>query len=133
MGIGAESVPRVWRERKYKYRLIGGRCESCSHVFYPYRTYCPLCGGNVREERLPRTGRIIAYTVIRFPPRDFSLQQPYVVALVELDNGAKTLAQLTDVDPEKVSIGLRVEAVFRKYREQGDEGIIEYGIKFRPL
>jgi len=85
------------------------------------------------EEKLPETGRVLSYTVIRYAPRGFERQVPYVVALIELDNGTKLISQLTDVKPEDVKCGMRVEAVFRKLREQGPSGIIEYGIKFRPL
>jgi uncharacterized OB-fold protein len=42
-------------------------------------------------------------------------------------------AQLTDVAPNDVKIGLRVEMVTRKLREDGEEGQIIYGYKFRPL
>jgi len=71
--------------------------------------------------------------VIRTPPRDFLEYSPFIVALIELEDGTRVLSQLTDVEPDEVSTGMAVEAVFRRYKEQGKEGIIEYGIKFRPL
>ena len=42
-------------------------------------------------------------------------------------------AQLTDVDSGDVHIGMRVEMVTRKLREEGAEGQIIYGYKFRPV
>jgi uncharacterized OB-fold protein len=42
-------------------------------------------------------------------------------------------AQLTDVNLGDVRIGMRVEMVTRKLREEGPEGQIIYGYKFRPL
>ncbi len=131
--VFARSVPRVWRERGIKYRLIGGRCNSCGKVFYPYRRFCPRCGSeDIRKVELPRQGRVLYFTVIRTPPLGFEKYAPYVVAIVELADGARVIAQLTDVDLSAVKEGIEVEAVFRKYREQGEDGIIEYGIKFRP-
>lgn len=41
-------------------------------------------------------------------------------------------AQLTDVDPKEVRIGMPVEMVTRKLSVEGDEGLIQYGYKFRP-
>jgi len=41
-------------------------------------------------------------------------------------------AQLTDVDNNKVDIGMPVEMVTRKLREDGDRGMLVYGYKFRP-
>ncbi len=54
------------------------------------------------------------------------------VALVKLDEGPMVTAQLTDVNAGDVKIGMRVEMVTRKLREEGDEGQIIYGYKFRP-
>jgi len=54
------------------------------------------------------------------------------VALVKLEEGPLLTAQLTDVDPEEVSIGMPVEMVTRKLRTDGEEGMIVYGYKFRP-
>ncbi|MEZ0346014.1 MAG: Zn-ribbon domain-containing OB-fold protein [Infirmifilum sp.] len=128
------SVPRVWREKQIKYRLIGGVCKDCGKTFYPYRRNCPVCGSsNVELKKLPETGVVETFSVVRTPPTGFENQAPYVVALVRLDDGTLVPAQITDVNPEEVKEGMRVEAVFRRYREQGVKGIIEYGIKFRPV
>ncbi|RLE83588.1 MAG: transcriptional regulator [Thermoprotei archaeon] len=134
MSVKVRSVPRVWREIKIKYRLIGGKCPNCGKSFYPYRDNCPYCGfKGAKEVELPREGKVITYTVIRAPPADFTQYAPYPIALVELKDGTRVIAQLTDVNIEDIRTGMSVEAVFRKYREQGEDGIIEYGIKFRPL
>ena len=127
------SVPRIWRERKYKYRLIGSKCKKCGRIFYPPRKVC-LCGSTDMEEvELPKRGKIISYTTVYYAPREFQKYAPYVVAIVELENGTRILAQITDINPSEVHIGMHVEATLRKLREQGKEGIIEYGIKFRPI
>jgi hypothetical protein len=42
-------------------------------------------------------------------------------------------AQLTDVHPDEVEIGMPVEMVTRRLRAQGSEGTIVYGYKFRPV
>lgn len=131
--VWAESVPKVWRERVRKYRLLGGWCPSCGSSAYPHRAVCPYCGHEgLKPVELPKRGRVLTYTVIRHPPRGFQGREPYVIGVVELEGGARVLAQITDVDPEEVRVGMEVEAVFRRYREQSPDGIIEYGIKFRP-
>ena len=58
---------------------------------------------------------------------------PYVVALVELDDGVRILTQVVDVEPEDMKTGMRVEVAFRRVKEDGNSGIIEYGYKFRPV
>lgn len=128
------SVPRVWRERHKKYQLIGGKCQKCGKSFYPFRQSCPACGSDdVDRVKLPETGVVEVFSVVRSPPAEFADKAPYIVALVRLDDGTLVPAQLTDVTPEEVYEGMRVEATLRKYREQGEKGIIEYGVKFRPV
>ena len=53
------------------------------------------------------------------------------MAIVELEEGAKLTTQIVDCNPEDVEIGDEVEMVFRKIREEGDDGVISYGYKFR--
>jgi uncharacterized OB-fold protein len=53
--------------------------------------------------------------------------------LVKLAEGPLITAQLTDVSPDRVEIGMPVEMVTRKVREFGEDGIIVYGYKFRPV
>ncbi len=128
------SVPRYWRGIKYHYRLIGSECLSCGKRYYPPRKVCPICHSrNLRDVKLPERGKVLTFTVIRVPPRGYEKYAPYVIAIVELIDGTRVLAQLTDIEPEEVNIGIEVEAVLRKICENGEEGIIQYGIKFRPV
>ena len=77
-------------------------------------------------------GEFYSYTTIYNPPAGFEQYAPYTVALIKLDEGPLLTAQLTDVDPDSVEIGLPVEMVTRKLRDDGEEGVIVYGYKFRP-
>jgi len=54
----------------------------------------------------------------------------YHVAVVELDEGPKIVAQMTNCQAEELKIGLPVEHTFRRVYE--DDGMIRYGIKFMP-
>ncbi len=126
------SCPRVWREQKYKYRLVGVRCNRCGSIYYPLVRVCSKCKSTeLTPVELPRKGILLSYTIVHYPPVEFKKYAPYAVGLVELENGTKVIAQLTDIDFSELKPGIKVEAVFRRLREQGEEGIIEYGIKFR--
>ena len=78
-------------------------------------------------------GEVYSFSTMYNAPQGFEDQKPYTIALVKLDEGPMVTAQLTDVDSGDVRIGLRVEMVTRKLREESDEGQIIYGYKFRPL
>ena len=87
----------------------------------------------VGERPLHGTGEADSSSTMYNVPHGFEDQKPYTIALVRLDEGPMVTAQLTDVNLGDVRIGMRVEMVTRKLREEGPEGQIIYGYKFRPL
>lgn len=57
------------------------------------------------------TGTVFSY-VVHHAPKVPGRQLPFVVALVELDEGVRMLGELRDVDPTQVRIGMPVEVAF---------------------
>jgi uncharacterized OB-fold protein len=128
------SVPRYWREIPERTRFEGLKCKKCGHVIYPQKGRCDKCGGDdLAQYKLPERGKILTFTVVRSPPRGFEKLAPYLLGIVELEDGTKVTSQITDTGLRDVSIGMPVEAVFRKISEDGDAGIIQYALKFRPV
>jgi len=130
-----QSASYHWRRYKELYNLKGTRCERCGGVFFPVRDICPNCRreGKVVQIDFSGRGTVYAHTVIRAPPRGFEYLSPYAVAIVQLDEGPKVTSQIVDCRPEDVHIGMRVEACFRKLRDESADGVIVYGFKFRPV
>jgi len=77
-------------------------------------------------------GTVVTYTIIHDAPAQFELQKPYVMGIIEMDEGVRLTSQLIDVKPEDVKIGMKVQATFRKLGQEGEAGVIHYGYKFRP-
>lgn len=129
----ALQLPRDWRRQPERYRLLAGRCLDCGRVSVPERPVCPGCGGTrVETVRLTGKGEVYSFAIMYKAPDSFERQVPYVVALVRVDEGALISAQITDVDPDDVTVGMPVEAVFRQWRQFGPDGHVVYGYKFRP-
>jgi uncharacterized OB-fold protein len=84
-------------------------------------------------QTLSGRGEVYSFTTMYNVPQGYDEQKPYTVALVKLDDGPMVTAQLTDVAPADLKIGMKVEMVTRKLREDGPEGQIIYGYKFRPV
>ncbi len=126
------SVPLFWRLKKSKYNLIGTKCTSCSQVFFPPKTLCPDCRskGQLEEFQFSGNGEIISYTIITTPPEGFEAYAPYAIGLIKLDEGTTISGQVVG-DVSKLDIGKKVQSVFRKMYEDGDGGVIHYGIKFQ--
>lgn len=76
-------------------------------------------------------GAIESFTSVHNAPDNFEENTPYVIALIALDNGEKMIAQV--VSTEKVYLKMRVEPCVRILQTDGDEGLIKYGTKFKPV
>jgi uncharacterized OB-fold protein len=89
------------------------RCASCGRHFLP-RAVCPFCWAQDPEAvDAAGTGAVHSFTVLhRAAMPGFEEDVPYVVALIELDEGVRLVSNVVGTDPASVEIGLRVEAVF---------------------
>ena len=128
-------VPRHWRLRKQRYGLIGEVCPHCNAKLFPPRDICPECGKEAKNQyQFSGRGEVYSFTTVYEPPAGYEENAPYTVALVKLEEGPIITAQLTDLGESPVKIGMPVEMVTRRLRQDGDErGMIVYGYKFRPL
>jgi uncharacterized OB-fold protein len=132
------SIARYWRETPQRYNLGGSRCRVCRTVYFPPRAVCPSCSthrdslGNMEPYQLSGEGEVHSFTIVHDAAEGFEMHVPYVLALVRTREGPLLTGQVVDVDPEKVAIGLKVRATFRKLREEGKAGVIHYGYKFAP-
>lgn len=127
-------VSRHWRLQQQRYGLVGEVCPHCEEKIFPPRDVCPNCGEEAKTlYTFSGKGEVYSYTTIYDPPEGYAENAPYTVALVKLTEGPLVTAQLTDVDNDKVQIGMPVEMVTRRLREDGDRGMLVYGYKFRPL
>ncbi len=124
---------RYTREIPQRYRLEAGKCSSCGKIYYPPRRVCAACGGREFENvKLPDTGKVATYTVIRVGPSDFTDEVPYALAIVEVEGGVRLMVQLVDVPLENIETGMPVRLEFRKIYQEGEAGIICYGHKAVP-
>src|SRR3984893_19478929 len=124
-------LPRYDRLTAPYYRLEGRRCKSCGALQFPPREACGACRGRETEVyRFSGRGTVFSFAEVAQAPQGFSA--PYLVALVELEEGGRVTAQLTDVELDDVEIGMPVEMVTRRLQEKGPHGYLAYGYKFRP-
>ncbi len=91
-----------------------------------------LQSGFSHTKNMSGSGHVYSFSTMYSVPKNYEDQKPYTIALVQLDEGPIVTAQLTDVDHGDVFIGMQVEMVTRRLREEGEEGQIIYGYKFRP-
>jgi uncharacterized OB-fold protein len=104
-------------------RLLIQECPQCHHrQFYP-RALCTRCGGEPEWLECRGRGTVHTFTVVRqMGMRPFRDELPYVVAMVELEEGPMMMGNVTGCDPDAIRIGLPVEAYF--VRAADDVGVV---------
>jgi uncharacterized OB-fold protein len=128
-------IPRHWRLKQERYKLVGGVCSHCETKIFPPREICPSCGNEVKAGfAFSGKGEVFSYTTIYEAPAGYDESAPYTVALIKLEEGPLVTSQLTDLGDTQLGIGMPVEMVTRRLRQDGDErGMLVYGYKFRPV
>ncbi|MFC7392891.1 Zn-ribbon domain-containing OB-fold protein [Scopulibacillus cellulosilyticus] len=98
-------------------------CESCGkHIFYP-RAICPHCfSESIKWVQSKGIGKIYSYTVVHRAFGSFHNQTPFVIAIVELDEGVRMMTRILG-ERSKVHIDETVKVVFE---QAGDELTLPY-------
>ena len=127
-------IPRYWRRKGFRYRLEGYRCEDCGHFHHSPRLVCRKCGGRrLRQDRLSSRGRLVSYAIVKSGTPLFEQHTPYIIGVVRMEDGTLVVGQVTDCDPEELREGMELEATLRRIRVEGEDKLIQYGYKFRPV
>lgn len=89
------------------------RCEACFRFAY---AWCPKCWGeNLGYAIVSGRGKVTNFCVVHQAPYPaFEDVVPYVLALVELEEGVRMMSNIIDCSPEAVKIGLPVKVTFRQ-------------------
>ena len=111
-----DPVTKPFWESLKAHALQLQRCGACDRFIYYPRAVCPGClSDDLAWSPVSGRGVVHAFTIPhRHPNKAFAAEVPYVVALIELDEGPRLLTTLVDVapTPEAVQVGLPVEIVY---------------------
>lgn len=100
-------------------RLRIQRCRSCERFVHYPRVACPWCmSRDLRFEDVSGRGVVYSYTTVHRAPAAFADEVPYVVALVDLDEGVRLLSRLVGLAPDAVAIGMPVQVTFRPLTDE---------------
>ena len=93
-------------------------CPSCDTLRHPPGPMCPRCGAD-KPDYVVASGRgtVFSYVVHHHPPVP-GVALPFVVAVVELEEGVRMIGRLIDVDPAEVSIGQPVSLALTKIDDE---------------
>lgn len=108
----ADSAP-YWEAARQR-RLLVRRCKECSALHFMPRHLCPSCWSDSLEwVEASGGGTVHSFTIIRRAPlAAFAPRVPYVVALIELEEGLRMLTNVVGDDALSVRIGDTVRVTF---------------------
>ena len=126
--------PKIWREKQSKYLAMGVECSDCKIKQFPFTENCTKCGSeNVKKYNLATTGKVLYFSTVTQTIDEMMSSAPYLIAIIELDDGVKITGQIVDFNLDEVKEGMNVRMVFRVLARNGSEGLIRYGYKFTPI
>lgn len=109
---------RAYWEGARNGRLMIQRCADCGrHQFYP-RPFCTTClTERVDWVEAGGRGHVVTFTICRIAAHP-ALKPPYAVALVELDEGVRLLANLVDCALDAIRCDARVQVRFERLDDE---------------
>ncbi|MDW3217232.1 MAG: OB-fold domain-containing protein [Acidimicrobiales bacterium] len=125
------SASAAYRRNDWKFAFVGTRDRSSGMLHMPPARVSQKGGAVDDMEPVPMAdtvGTIASFTIDKLV---YSPSPPVVFAVVDFDGGGRAPLELTDVDPDEVEIGGRVEPTFRRL-STSDE-IHNYFWKVRPV
>ncbi len=119
-------ISRPFWDAAKRHELMLQRCGACSKFIYYPRPRCPHCFSDRLEwARCSGQGKVYSYTVVRRPSSRAFADGPYVLAIVELNEGPRMTTNIV-ASPEQIRVDMPVKAFF-------DDVTPEYTlVKFKP-
>lgn len=112
-----------------RHELMLPKCKACGQLHFFPRPFCPHCfSWDLEWVRCSGKGKLYSFLINHRPAPGFEEETPYVIAVVELDEGPRMLSNLIDIEPtpEAVQVDMPVEILFQDVNEETTM------FKFRP-
>ncbi len=113
-------IGKLYKEAKENKQLVTNRCPQCKQLLWPPIAFCGRCKVDAGEDWvvMNQRGTVVQYTYLVVPMWDphygEKFANPYPTATIKLDDGAYLVSRLQEQDPEKLKVGMRVEAVWKE-------------------
>ncbi len=98
------------------------RCRGCGRAYWYPRPFCPNCSSkDVEWFTASGKGRLHTYVIVHRAAPGFQDWAPYVIAIVELEEGPHMMSNVVGIEPapEHLPVGLPLEVTW----EQQEDGI----------
>jgi len=107
---------REYNENIRQGRLSGLKCSGCGELSAQPRLVCAKCGGlDLEAVELKGGGTIQTFTVNYVAAEGRESEAPYIVVIVELDEGPWVMGNITGLKPQEATMDI----MGRKVRMEG--------------
>ncbi len=114
----SDDTKSYWEGCKRRQLLLP-KCRACGKMFFFPHDFCPQClSEDIEWIQASGRGKVHTFSVIERPPSaPFAEDVPYVVAIIELDEGPRMMSNIVDIAPEHVRVDMDVKVVFEDITE----------------
>lgn len=91
------------------------RCDSCNHVYFPPRPFCPECASR-SVSVFAASGKAVLYSYVINHRQHPNYEGPYAIAVARLEEGVNMLTNIVECDqtPEALVLDMPLEVTFEK-------------------
>ena len=108
-------------EYLHKGKLMGTQCNKCNEKYFPPRADCIKCmSDDVKWIEYSGKGTLLSYTKIIAAPKGFEDMAPYIIGVVDLEEGGRLLSWIKDIPDDEIKIGMSVKvtpSIFEEIEE----------------
>lgn len=124
----ATALSSLYRNRDMLTGFVGGKCNVCGTLQFPRSNVCvnPNCNAFHSQEPQPFAdleGRIMSYTADNLT---YSADPPACYGMVQFDAGGRIMIDFTDVAPDEIDVGKKMDMVFRIKDVDPQRGFTRY-------
>ncbi|MFV0279674.1 MAG: hydroxymethylglutaryl-CoA synthase family protein [Rhodoblastus sp.] len=128
------ALSSLYRNRATVTGFVGGKCNVCGTLQFPKTNICvnPNCNAFHSQEPQPFAdleGRIMSYTADNLT---YSADPPACYGMVQFDAGGRVMIDFTDVTPDDIDVGKKMDMVFRIKDYDSQRGFTRYFWKATP-
>lgn len=112
--VNADSAP-YWNAAR-EGKLVLPRCRNCGHTFFMPRHQCPACwSDDLAWEEASGRGKVHSFSIVRRASlAAFAARTPYVLALIDLEEGPRMMSNILGEDALETRVGDAVEVCFEE-------------------
>ena len=128
-GVAGEEFRRELRDNG---RFLVSKCSKCKSTYIPARMYCPDCFIEIKDQfPIDKPGYVYSFTSVNRDRTGAETDSPITVGLVKFEGVKGGIVHFLDVDPDQVSIGMKVTPSLKSQSER--TGAINDIRAFKPV